>query len=167
MPFSLRPCLPVVLSLLCCACSTPEERADAAFAELTAMVQQLRAELAGIGSEAAAQQALPLLEEQAQELREILEQLDELALHPDMSPEARRRVGATHHAPLRAATDAAMEELVRLARHGLYHVEGLNRLARRELAHYSTKGVHPWPQAVCAGREYRVKSRHRRGRGKS
>ncbi len=155
MPFSFRPCLPVVLALFCCACSTPEERADAAFAELTAKVQELQAELAGIGREASAEHALPQLEEQAEDLRGILKRIDELAIDPDMTPEARRRVGDAHHASLLAATEAAVEEAVRLGRREFCHSEGLRRLARHEYAHYSAKGVHPWARAVLKGREFK------------
>ncbi len=149
--------LPVVLAALCCSCSTPEERADAAFSELTAGVEQVRAELAGIRDAQKAQLSLPALEELAEDLRETLARIDELAQDAALSPEARRRVGERHHEPLKTAVEAALAEVHRLARRALYHSDGLNRLARREYAHYSAKGLHPWPRAVLAGREYQGK----------
>ncbi len=157
MPHFLRSCLPVVVALFCCACSTPEEKADAAFSELTAMVRCLRGELAAITNAEQAERALPQLEEQAEELRDILERIDELAIHPEMTPEARKRVGETHHAPLQAEVDAIVAELIRMGRRGMQLSENMKRLIRRETAHYGTRGVHPWPRAVLRGRVYRPK----------
>ncbi len=64
--------------------------------------------------------------------------------------------------PLCVATDAALKEVHRLARHALYHSDGLNRLARREYAHYSSKGIHPWLRAVLAGREYQSEQKKKK-----
>ncbi len=159
--FSRQLWLPVVLACLCCACSTPEERADAAFGELTAVVEQIRAELAGITDAETSRLALPALTEHAEALRDTLSCIDELAEDPALPQDARRRVSEQYHEPLRAAVDAALREGQRLARRALYHSDGLNRLLRRELAHYNTKGVHPWPYAVLAGRECRPKPPHK------
>ncbi len=150
-----RAWFPVLLAFLCCSCTTPEERADAAFAELTTVVEDIRGELAGITDAETARLALPALTGQAEALRDALSRIDELAEDPALPQEARRRVGERHHAPMRAAVDAALREGERLARRALYHCDGLNRLIRRESAHYSARGVHPWPRAVLAGREYR------------
>ncbi len=147
--------LVLVLSCLCCACSTPEQRADAAFAELCERAAQVRAQLASVKDAESAQQSLEALEEQAEALRDVLTRLDELADDPALTPDARQRVGERHREPLREVTRSVLEEAVRLVRHGLYQCEGLNRLARREFAHYAGKRNHPWPRAVLSGREYR------------
>ncbi len=143
------------MALLCCSCSTPEQRADAAFAELCELAGALRAELSAVVDAESAQHAVPALEERAEALREVLARIDELAADPDMTPDARHRVSERHREPLREVTHSVLEEAVRLVRHGLYQCEGLNRLTRREYAHYASKGNHPWPRAVLAGREYR------------
>ncbi len=155
--FSFRACLPLALAALCCSCTTPEERADAAFGELCAVAEQLRAELAGISDEASAERALPILAEQADELRDILARLDKLAEDPELTREVRRRLGERYHAPLKTVVDAIVLQAHRLALREMYHSEGLTRLARMEYAHYSPRKVHPWVRAVLAGREYRPK----------
>ncbi len=155
---SLRHCLPLALAALCCACTTPEEKADAAFAELCAVAEQVRAELAAITDAGSAEAALPVLEEQARALSDVLTRLDDLAEDPDLPQEARRRLGEQYHEPLHAVADAAMREAHRIVvRHALYQSKGLGRLARAEYAHYGNKHAHPWPRAVLAGREYRPK----------
>ncbi len=166
IPSLCRGLVLAVLTLLCSSCISPEERACAAFAELCAQMEQLRVELAGMTDADSVQRALPALEAQAEELRELLSGIDELAEDPDLPQEARQRVGAQYHEPLRAAVEAALHELHRMGRHSLYHSAGLKRLARREYAHYSQRGVHPWPRAVFAGREYRPRPPRQQSPGK-
>ncbi len=147
----------LLLSALCCSCSTPEERAEAAFAELQGMVQYIGRSLATVVDDASAEAAAPVLEEQAEDLRDALNTIDGLADDPDLPQEARRRLGERYHEPLRTLTDAALREVYRVGKRDFYHSDRLRNLARREFAHYSVKGVHPWPRAVLAGRQYRPK----------
>ncbi len=152
-----RRSLPLALAALCCSCTTPEERAQAAFAELCTEVEELCLQLSGVVDAESADLAAPALEALADSLRDTLSRLDELAEDPELPQDARRRVGEQYHTPLRRAFDATMQQGERLGRRALFHSERLKRLARRELAHYSTRGVHPWPRAVLRGREYRPK----------
>ncbi len=148
--------LPVALAALCCSCSTPEERADAAWGELIALAGQVRASLASVVDAESAEQAVPVLSGHAEALRDVLEQLDELGEDPDLPQEARRRLGKHYHAALKAEVEGALKEANRVVvRHRLYNCKGLERLARMQYAHYGTHGVHPWPRAVLSAREYR------------
>ncbi len=153
-----RSCFTLTLAALCCSCSSPEEKADAAFAELCAVVELVHAELAAITDAESAEAAVPVLEEQARALSDVLTRLDDLAEDPDLPQDARRRLGEQYHEPLRSKADAALREAQRIVvRHALYQSKGLGRLARAEYAHYGNKNVHPWVRAVLAGREYRPK----------
>ncbi len=161
MPDCLRPlrcAAPLALAALCCSCSTEEERADAAFAELCSLLVQVEAELGAVTDELSADTSVETLEAMGDRLYELLEELRERGDSPDMPQEARQRLGAKWHEPLRAAVDAAVGRAGRIVRHNLYFSKPMERLARREMARYSTaEKRYPWPAAVLRGREYRPK----------
>ncbi len=148
----LRHGLPLLaLGALCCACTSPEEQATAAYTELCTQLHLLQGELSAVQDAASAEQTAPALRERADALRDVLERIDELAESDTLSPEARQRVSEQFHQPLGEAVDAAMQQVIRLGYRSLYHSRALQHLLRREHAHYSAKGVHPWPRAVIKG----------------
>ncbi len=157
-PLSHRFLLAPLLAALCCSCTSPEERAHSAFAELCLLAGQVQHELATVVDRESADRASARLAELAEELRDVLSRLDALAEDSDLTPELRRSIGQQYHAPLREAVHGALKESERVVmRHMFWQSKALERLARREYAHYGAKGVHPWPRAVYAGREYRAK----------
>ncbi len=153
----LRPrCLaPLVLAVLCCSCSTKEERADVAFSELSTLVTQIGAELGSINNESSATAAVDTLTGLGDELHDVLTELGELGEDPDLSLEARSRLADKHGGPLRAAVSGAMVQGLRVIGCGFFRSQDLERLCRHQQLRYSSAQVEfAWPLAVLSGRVY-------------
>ncbi len=157
-PLPALACVAAAL-VCCCSCATREERADAAFAELIAIVNRLSADLAMVTSESAAEDAAEVLTERCDELWEALAEVDKWGEDPKLPQEARRRIGEQHHRNLALAVEAALQQVSRLSHHRLYSSPRLEQLARHAYAQFRSTGKHPWPRAVLRGREYRPETR--------